>query len=154
MNIFATYSCPIKSAKYLDNKRRNKMILETFQILSTAARYYGYSGPSYKPTHVNHPSNVWARQNKNNFLWLLVHVKELSRLYTLKTGKTHKSFELYSSMILASNLLPDQKMTPFKNCAKNTLKGADFSSLNDVHKAYRLYLRNRWKNDKIKPTWY
>ncbi|MEK9955017.1 MAG: hypothetical protein VW577_06375, partial [Pelagibacteraceae bacterium] len=51
------------------------MILEYAQLLSTAHHVLdGEDAPEgiYKKTHVNHPSAVWARQNRDNYLWLYV----------------------------------------------------------------------------------
>ena len=38
MNIFAFDKCPMRSALWLDDIRKNKMILESAQMLSTAVR--------------------------------------------------------------------------------------------------------------------
>lgn len=44
MNIFISSPSPTKSAKFLDNSRLIKMILETAQLLSTSLRFYGFEG--------------------------------------------------------------------------------------------------------------
>jgi hypothetical protein len=41
MNIFALSECPEQSALWLDDIRKNKMILESAQMLSTAIRSGG-----------------------------------------------------------------------------------------------------------------
>ena len=88
------------------------MILEYCQLLSTAHRVLdgvetiGLS-PSgrkskrwllnddrndilYSATHMNHPSAVWCRASKENYLWLYSLLCELSREYTYRYGKVHK----------------------------------------------------------------
>ena len=64
MNIFVPYPDSMKCAEALDDLRLNKMILETAQLLSTAARFHGYVGNVYGSTHINHPCSVWARQTR------------------------------------------------------------------------------------------
>ena len=154
MNIFASSSCPVESAKFLDTKRVNKMVLETAQLLSSAIQLCGYTGSDvYKITHKNHPSNVWCRTSQGNYKWLLAHFKALCEEYTLRTGKTHASSKLLSVLEANTHLLPEGNQTPFSNNARNLTKGVDFTHESDVHIAYQLYLGSRWETDKREPTW-
>lgn len=154
MNIFITDKCPIKSAKYLDTKRVNKMILESAQMLSTAIRLQGIEDPAlYKSTHQNHPSNVWARKTRQNFLWLLRHFKALVEEYKFRRGKVHKSYLLYITFIKYADIFPNLGLTEFANCAANDSKGISYKHIADVTKAYQLYLNDRWETDKLTPTW-
>lgn len=152
MNIFATSTCPIESARNLDNVRRNKMLLETCQLLSNAINLHGGKGP-YRSTHVNHPASVWARQTKGNYRWLIEHAKELSKLYTNKTGKIHKCSEVLDKLIDGISFIPEGSRTPFVNCARNKDKGIDYTDQTDVIIAYQLYLNDRWDTDTRMPTW-
>lgn len=147
MNIFATYKCPIKSAKYLDSKRIVKMILESAQLLSTAINECGGNGP-YKSNHVNHPCSIWVRQSRKNYRWLLQHFIALCRQYTKTYGKIHKSQRLVYIFYTNINRIPDKPMADFANCAANKDTGINFKHVKDVHKAYRLYLDTRFKTDK------
>jgi hypothetical protein len=112
MNIFKVDSCPIVSAQSLTNSHVVKMILESAQLLSTAHRLLdgietigvSKSGRKakrwvlpderdsilYHATHINHPSNVWARKSNNNYNWLFCHFAALCTEYTYRYGKTHK----------------------------------------------------------------
>lgn len=154
MNIFVTSSCPYKCAEYLDDKRVVKMVLETAQMLSTAIREQGYEGSEiYKATHKNHPCNVWARETKQNFLWLLRHFRALCIEYTDRYGRVHKSSQLYPAFLALSNLIPEGEMTPFANCARNKEVGVDYTNYECVYTAYKLYLNDRWDKDKRLPTW-
>lgn len=144
MNIFASDPCPVLSAKYLDNKRRNKMLIESCQILSTALHIHGISAP-YKPTHKNHPCVVWAALNKSNFKWVLDHAKELNRLYTEKTDKVHGCDKVLAVLASLVNNMPDGSLTPFANCCANKSLGIDYRNIYNVHIAYQLYLNDRWK---------
>ena len=155
MNIFVTSSCPDKCAEYLDDKRVVKMVLETAQILSTVVRFYGYEGKDvYKSTHKNHPCCVWARESKQNYLWLMRHFQALCVEYTNRFKKTHKSSYLYPELLALANIIPQGEMTPFANCAANAELGVSYKHIRDVHVAYQLYLNDRWDADKRTPTWY
>lgn len=156
MNIFITDKCPIKSAKHLDDKRVNKMILESAQMLSTACRLHHFSDPKlYKRTHINHPCSIWARQNKSNYRWLYDHYVALAHEKIKRTGKSHKSFdELQSILREGINYIPDGYLTEFPNCAAREDLGISYKHIKDVCLAYQLYLNDRWDIDTKSPTWY
>jgi len=44
-------------------------------------------------------------------------------------------------------------LSPFANCARNKSLGIDFTTITNVHDAYKNYLCERWKNDKLTPVW-
>lgn len=155
MNIFVSDPDPVISAKNLDDKRVNKMILESAQMLCTALHEHGASHlAKYKATHKNHPCNIWARQTQDNYWWLFRHFKALSDEYTFRTGKTHKSYKDCSKdLVFGLNFVPVGNLTPFPNCAARQDMNINYKHLSDVHEAYRLYLIDRWANDKLKPKW-
>ena len=152
MNIFVTNKCPILSARHLDNVRRNKMLLESCQLLSTAVNYHGGKAP-YKTSHLNHPVSIWTRQTKSNYTWVAEHAMELSKLYTRKTGKEHKCHAVLLQLINMIDYIPNGELTPFVNCARNKDKGVDFIHVQDVFTAYQLYLNARWEMDIKEPAW-
>lgn len=154
MNIFATSDCPYSSAAYLDDKRVVKMILESAQMLSTAINLCAGSNVApYKSTHINHPCNIWTRENLSNFNWLVSHMDGLYQQYKMRYGKKHKSGELLTELReLGEKYIPNiGSRTPFVNCARNKSQGVDFTHIGDVHEAYRKYLCKRMEND-IKPA--
>lgn len=154
MNIFFTDECPIKCAQYLDSKRVSKMILETAQMLSTAIRVHGYTGSeAYKTTHLNHPSSIWCRTTKANFKWLRSHLVALYAEKLRRTGKGHKSFDLYPLFVKYEYLIPEGELTHFANCAANKSLGLDYKHIQSTTDAYKAYLSKRFKNDKIVPSW-
>jgi len=143
MNIFVICSDPKRNARMLDNKRVVKMVLETAQLLSNAMIHYTGQGP-YKQTHWNHPCSVWVRQSTVNYRWLLSLFSELCAEYTRRYGKIHKCqqlFDIFDKAVLVSN----DNLTPFKNCT-------DFKDL-PTFAAYRMAMKTKWKNDKIRPSW-
>lgn len=159
MNIFVTDKCPYKSAQYLDDKRVIKMILETAQMLCTT--YHVHSTISskiipYKPTHINHPCNIWVRESKENFKWLVDHGLALCDEYEKRYNKVHKCWKI----ILWCDLYKDHisfsqnNITPFINCARNKELNIDFTKESNLFNAYKQYLNERWKTDKKEPTWY
>jgi hypothetical protein len=145
MNIFASSDCPIESARFLDNKRVIKMILESAQMLSTAIIFHGGIAP-YKRTHVNHPCSIWTRQNRANYLWLYNHYYALCKVYTERYGKIHKC-ENYAKVFLQNaDKLPEGERQKFPNCTT-------YKDITDTYLAYKLYLNDKWDTDKIEPKW-
>jgi hypothetical protein len=104
MNIFVVDQDTYKSAQALDDLRLNKMIVETAQILSTAMHLRGYAGIDriYKPTHQNHPCCVWARESSENYKWLLLYFCDLIEVRNNRTGKRHKTEEIYNALCVAA----------------------------------------------------
>lgn len=152
MNIFVTDPCPKKSAKYLDNKRVVKMVLECAQLMSTALHEYKARSP-YKPTHRNHPCTKWVIESRENYKWVLDHFIALTEEYTKRYGKIHKCAGYMSMFISGMDKLPNKPRTPFVNCARNKSLGIDYTEENNVYTAYQLYLNDRWDNDKLEPKW-
>ena len=110
MNIFALSECPIESAQQMLDKHVVKMPTESCQMLHTNSLYFLFwechgrepslkelkefhkeSHFSYfmKPAMLNHPSTIWARQNKANYMWLYNHALALCKEYTFRYGKIH-----------------------------------------------------------------
>jgi len=154
VNIFVTDICPIKSAKFLDDKRCQKMVLESAQLLSTALRVNGYKCDDvYKIAHLNHPSSRWCRATQGNYKWLLEHFRALCNEYNRRTGKIHASSKLLPIFEANVAFIPEGEQLPFSNNARNLTKGVDFTHESDVTLAYKLYLSERWESDKREPIW-
>src|SRR5574343_549928 len=102
MNIFYLDHNTGVCSRYHCDKHVVKMILEYAQLLSTAHHILDKDGaPSvlYKPTHINHPSAVWARANAENYRWLVSLFIDLNKEYTFRYNKRHKSKSLLSSFL-------------------------------------------------------
>ena len=153
MNIFALDKCPMQSAWWLDDIRKNKMILESAQMLSTAVRVLSPDTDLsvYKVAYLNHPCTIWARQSRDNFKWLLSHMSHL----WLQKGGEHGSARLIPQLdeYSSTGYFPNEELTPFANCARNLERGVDYSEHADTHEAYRLYMNDRWKETNITLTW-
>jgi len=111
MNLFYLDENPETAAKMHHDKHVVKMILETAQLLSTAHRVLdgelwhdqskngrkikrwklngSLENILYKATHVNHPSNIWVRECKENYIWAYRLFVALCSEYTHRYGKVH-----------------------------------------------------------------
>ena len=84
MNVFYLNHDPEQAALDHCSQHRAKMIIEYCQILSTAHRLLDNIDDDnedyYKVTHVNHPSVVWARESKYNYMWVYRCMAKLAQL--------------------------------------------------------------------------
>lgn len=132
-----------------------KMILEYAQLLSTAHRIIDgtqwtdktASGSKikrwalndhrerilYKATHRNHPSAVWARESRSNYLWLLDLFQHLLDEYTFRYNKKHKTGELLDTLKVPPKNLEDKGFTKVPQAMPDTCKRIDSVE------AYRYY---------------
>lgn len=153
MNIFVFHDSPWQSALWLDDIRKNKMILEAAQMLSTAIRYNnpGVVFPVYKASYVNHPCSKWVRASRGNFKWCVDWMQAMGD----QRGTPHKSLSLLPVFkeYCSDGYFPKEDTTPFVNCVRNQERGIDFSHVSDVSRAYRMYMIERWKETNIKLSW-
>ena len=158
MNIFVTSPCPIESAKALDDKRVVKMCSESVQLLCTALVSRGVPQHELpmKPTHVNHPCNIWVRSSRSNYLWLCDHLEALcgEKLARYPSNPPYMYSGCMERLRGYVGLFGDIGLTPFVNCAANADMGISYKHVKDVHLAYQLYLNDRLDLDKRTPTWY
>lgn len=155
MNIFFTSKSPLQCAKYLDDVRCSKMILESCQMLATAVIVNGGTAP-YKITHKNHPSTVWATKSLENWQWLWNHMVALAMEHKRRKGTIHKSFKVFINSdikLQAQQLIPKLGLTSKPNCAARDSLGVSYKHMDNIYDAYKLYLNHRWKLDKRQPKW-
>lgn len=155
MNIFASYECPKKSAEVLDDRRLNKMILESAQMLCSAVTITskGMIQAPYQNTHVNHPCSVWTRDRIANFLWLRDHMEFLLIEYGRRFDRVHGCDYVFRFLKHNCNTIPSgpsdyASRQPFVN-------STPYKDL-DVHEAYQRYLCDKWDADYDKlraPNW-
>ena len=134
MNIFVLHKHPRTAARMQCDQHVVKMTLESAQMLSTVINELGGQGP-YKPTHVNHPCSVWARESLGNFLWLYDHGLSLAREYTRRYKKVHKSQLAIEACLAALDTVPlyNLERTPHPLCMPDQYK------CDDVTEAYRAF---------------
>lgn len=146
MNIFVVDQDTMTCAKALDDLRLNKMIIETAQLLSTAMHEVGYTGNDiYKSTHRNHPCAVWVRASSENYKWTLLYMSDLVEERQNRTGKNHKSYQIFNTLCGGAKMMPQGPLAPFVNCSafKDDL----------IFEAYKMTLRMKWNADKRPPKW-
>ena len=97
MNIFFLDKHPVIAAQMQCNKHVVKMVLETAQMLSTAARAKGHD-IGYKSAYPKHPMTLWVNQSADNFRWAWLHGMSLAKEYTNRYDKIHKSQEILEQL--------------------------------------------------------
>lgn len=156
MNIFVLDTDPIKSAVYHNDKHVVKMVLETAQLLCGVHHMTEQVTEQvpYKLSHKNHPCSIWARECLENYVWLCDLGMELSKEYTHRYGKVHKSQAVIEWCITNFPNIPELgDLTPF------ALAMPDECKVDDVVQSYRRYYIMEkkdicvWKNREI-PNWF
>lgn len=163
MNIHLFTPDPVDNARYLDDARARKMILENLQMMSAALHRHGIgdqfkpltnSGTPYRVSHERHPSTLWVGDSRSNLLWLCDYTEALYVRYKRSGGKAYMSVPFNLQRVREGALkLSDEGLTPFVNCARSKELGIDFTGVDDIHEAYFGYINARWDNDTIKLTW-
>ena len=151
MQIFAIDPSPVVSAQALDDRRLNKMVVETAQLLCNAVHLLNPIHTPYKPFALNHPACLWAVSHVDNSSWLLQHFHALVTERLRRNMPQHASanlFPFFAEHVLLTSSTPAH----FYNGAKRRSLNIDFTFL-PVHDAYKAYLVFRWSNSKIPPTW-
>lgn len=136
MNIFYLHENPVTAARYHCDKHVVKMILEYAQLLSTAHHVLdGDDAPEgiYKCTHKNHPSAVWVRQSKENYMWLVDLFLNCIREYNDRYGKWHKTESIKQVLSIPPANIPDAEFTQPPQCMPDEYK------CDDPVTAYRNY---------------
>lgn len=158
MNIFAVSRHPRKCARALDDKRLNKMILETTQIICTVINKR--EGSKVTPYQNSHPTNeltLWAESSDDHVRWLYDLGIAYGEEIIYRHGKKHACHLVLEGLTFRWPWIEDAPEfmcgeIKFYNRARHLKLGLDFTHL-PVHKAYREYLKARWPKDKRKPVW-
>lgn len=186
MNIFYLDPNPKTCAEMHCDKHVVKMIIEYAQLMSTAHRVLDGTqytdltangrriqrwrmsdavteSTLYKASHINHPSAIWCRENKENYVWLYRMWFYLLQEYTYRYGKQHECAKLSESLYLTPQNIPDGEFfapTPampvdLKVMAENPVPGRKYDSLKSYHKYYiqEKVRFAKWKNRNI-PEWF
>ncbi len=156
-----------------------KMVIEYAQLLSTTHRVLDgqmYIGKTVnnrnikrwrllderesrlmKPTMMNHPSAIWLRQSRENYIWLYNMWCELQKEFTYRYGKIHAT----------ARLIPDLARVP-DNCPIGQFTGPtpampdECKVLGNSLKSYHIYYATKkehlwsWSgkiNSRQRPTW-
>lgn len=137
MNIFFLDANIKLCAQYHCDRHVNKMILESAQLLSSVHHFVGTgSCDLYKPTHMNHPCAVWARQSINHYLYLLDLMDALNEEARFRYSHRKVHLSLTKAQSWPFPRLPDIKFVPPPKCVHE-----DFKGIADTVEAYRAYYR-------------
>ena len=155
MNIFFLDENPTLSAQYHVDKHVVKMILETAQLLCGVHHVTAHDSAHvpYKLSHKNHPCSIWCRESLSNYLYLCELGLELSKEYTYRYGKRHKSQEVIEWCLINKPNIPDIEFTDPAKAMPDEFK------VDSVVESYRNYYMGAksnlavWKNRK-KPFWF
>jgi hypothetical protein len=95
MNLFLLHRKHKKNVLKYCNRHVVKMVLETAQLLYTAAHcgnapLHKTGIKHYKKTHVWHPTSVWVRESRHNWEYTIRFAFTLSKHYTIRYNKVHK----------------------------------------------------------------
>lgn len=152
MNIFHVHKDPVLAAQMMCDKHVVKMILESAQMLATVNHKCGKKA-TYKPTHANHPSTLWAGKSKSNYNWLKSHGIALCHEYTHRYKKVHKSEQYFLTEFDCPDTIPELGLTEFAQAMPDEYKDSD------PVLAYRKYYLGakkefaKWTNRDI-PAWF
>ena len=155
MNIFVLDWDVKKCAEFHNDKHVVKMILENAQLLCGVhhmTHQVTHQVP-YKLSHKNHPCSIWARESLTNYLWLCELGLELSKEYTYRYGKRHKSQDVIEWCIEHKPNITDKGFTEPAKAMPDQYK------VKSVVESYRNYYNgekvsfSKWKNRKI-PNWF
>jgi hypothetical protein len=177
MNIFYLSKNWKRAAGMHCDKHVCKMLIEYAQLMSTTHRvidgtqYYSktknghkiqrwlHPNPKlerelYKASHINHPSNIWLRENEQHYTWLFLMFNELSKEYTRRYGKVHASWSKLNWILgFPPKNITQKKWEDPPQCMPDHCKD------DDVVKAYRNYYileKNNiavWKHSGT-PKWF
>jgi hypothetical protein len=158
MNIFFLDWDVEKNAQYHCDKHVVKMILETAQLLCGVHHMTAHDTAHdtvqvpYKLSHKNHPCSIWARESLTNYLYLGELGLELSREYTHRYGKKHKSQEVIEWCLMNKPHIQDIGFTTPPKAMPDEYK------TEDVIESYRKYYLGakktflNWKERQV-PEW-
>ena len=145
MNIFFLHKDPSRAAKAQCDKHVVKMVLETTQMLSTAARRNGFD-IGYKSAYPNHPMTRWVGDNNYNFSWALEHAQELSKEYVARYNKFHACQKVINKFLPLKGSYINFSEPP--QCMPDEFKCDDYV------RAYRDYYIHKIGEWKRPPKWF
>ena len=156
MNIFALDNDPRIAAQYHTDKHVIKMILESAQLMAGALWECGYSGEAaprnlYKPTHMNHPCALWARESLSNWFWLRRLLTNLNSEYVYRYNNgNHASYVIAKQW--PNPLIPEYGLRPFAQCMPDEYRNEDPVA---AYRAYYLGAKVQGATWKVRgaPAW-
>ena len=177
MNIFVTNEDPVLAARDLCDKHvRSKMQIEGAIMLAHAFPQEVLDHPSTPKTktgksrksgkgYSKHQCSIWARESKDNFMWLTNHTLEQfsERMYRWPNSTEHftKDFIVWCSKNLHNTTIQKSSLTPFAvaisdDCiCRKIIPNFNNLSVVDQYRAYIIYDKDfaTWTK-RESPNWY
>lgn len=141
MNIFVLDPNPIIAASYHCDQHLHKMVLESAQLLSTAAHiHFPHLSPYiYAPSYQKHPCNIWIRESYSHMAWVCSLAIALDSIRQTNGSTEHSSIRVIKAV--QDNIPTDSPMpTYFAEAMYAHIKIRP--DLGTVGK-YRLYYRKK-----------
>lgn len=138
MQVFVTSDDPARCAKFLDDRRLNKSILESAQLLSNAIQLSG--GPQIlRPTHLNHPLTRWTMV-LSHANWLYEYFHHALNQKAWRFNKPHSYERLRKPLFDGLKYISHSStFVDFVNCTP-------YKQL-PIFKAYHECLNDKWIKD-------
>jgi hypothetical protein len=177
MNVFYLDREPKACAEYHCDKHVVKMIIEYAQLMSTAHRILDgkeyidvtangrkikrwrmedstYESGLMKASHINHPSAVWTRKSKSNYMWLNRMWNYLLLEYTHRYGKRHACSKYMNVLYAWPENIPEGAFTEPPPAMPDYCKVTG-NSIASYHKYYinEKVRFARWTKRKV-PAWF
>lgn len=141
MNIFYLHPNPKQCAAMHTNKHVIKMILESTQLLCSALHSLDGIQPFYKPTHKNHPCNIWVRSSRAHWLWVRELTLCLNKEYQLRYKRVcHRSALIASALPVPKNFPTGEWLSTPPQCMPEQYKHS-----NTVIAYHQYYMREKLK---------
>lgn len=183
MNIFVLDRDPLVAARDHCNKHVVKMILESAQMLCAAhwfhllkmnnkqikdfkrvrdAQNWLYENtpkkmqPPWKLSHTRHPCTLWTSETISNYYWHLNLGEALTKQYTERYGKHHKSEAVLEW--LRENIpvgILDEPLTEFPQCMPEECKvpGDAPAAYKNYYIKYKRHMA-KWEPRSKTPKWF
>ena len=170
MNIFFLHHLPWICAQYHCDKHVVKMILELCQLMYTAHRVNNSIIPenSYRMFNAKHPTAIWVRTCKDNYIYTAELCKYLCLEYTYRYSKIHRcqehsdwllqnipSFEVQHQHLSKTTLATNKnlKLTPQPLAMFDDVKGSD--TIQSYRMYYNVYKKHfaKWTGRPV-PWWF
>lgn len=159
MNIFYLHHHPAIAASEHCDKHVGKMLIESCQMLATAHHMLGNGhAVTYKPTHVNHPSNVWVRESKIQYAWTVTLARYLAREFMFRYDKIHASSKILEAQLIQAP--PALMSQPASWRVPPLCMPEEFHSSNAMLSYQKFYASKStkmplkyYKGDRAQPIW-
>ncbi len=154
MNIFVLDTNPIIAASYHCDQHLHKMVLESAQMLSTAAHSFfpHLKGHIYVPSYISHPCTKWVCSSLANMEWVCHLANQLNEIRKAQGCNRHKSMDVIDAICDQFLLIdPENKMSCPQSFAEAMFLHIKIrKDLSTVQK-YQLYYQKKhaqWVLDK------